>query len=99
MYNTLFGKAGILICFDSNLPESIKTCALKGADLVIVPTANIKAELVEMFKWEMRAQAMQNNVFIDMCNRVGTGGEITFAGESIVIDPDRNVIIKADDKE
>ena len=53
----------------------------------------------EIFEWEMRVQAMQNQVFIAMCNRVGTEGEMEFAGESLVIAPNGNVIIKADDTE
>lgn len=99
VYDTPFGKVGIVICFDRHLPESIRTCALLGAQLIIVPTANLKSEPLEMFEWEMRVQAMQNNVFIAMCNRVGIEGELEFAGESIVIGPDGEVIIKADDKE
>ncbi len=99
VFRTPFGNVGIVICFDRHLPESIRTCSLKGADLVIVPTANTKAEPMEMFEWEMRVQAMQNQVFIAMCNRVGTEGEMEFAGESLVIAPNGDVITKADDKE
>ncbi len=99
VFHTSFGNVGIVICFDRHLPESIRTCALKGADLVIVPTANTKAEPMEMFEWEMRVQAMQNQVFIAMCNRVSAEDEMEFAGESLVIDPNGNVIAKADDTE
>ena len=70
-----------------------------GADLIIVPTANTKAEPMEMFEWEMRVQAMQNQVFIAMCNRVGEEGEMDFSGESIVIHPNGSVLAKADDTE
>ena len=35
-----------------------------------------------MFEWEMLVQAMQNQVFIAMCNRVGTEDKMQFAGES-----------------
>lgn len=52
-----------------------------------------------MFEWEMRVQAMQNQVFIAMCNRVGTEDKMQFAGESIVIDPRGKVLTKADDRE
>lgn len=99
VFATPFGKIGIVICFDRHMPESIRTCAKKGADLIIVPTANTKAEPMEMFEWEMRVQAMQNQVFIAMCNRVGTEDKMQFAGESIVIDPRGKVIAKADDRE
>ncbi len=99
VFDTPFGKVGIVICFDRHMPESIRTCALRGADLVIVPTANIKDEPLEMFEWEMRIQAMQNQVFIAMCNRVGNEGKITFAGESMIIHPSGKCLLKADDKE
>lgn len=32
--------------------------------LIVVPTVNLKSEPMEMFEWEMRVQAIQNNVFI-----------------------------------
>ena len=99
VYETDFGKVGVVICFDRHLPESIRTCAAMGADLVIVPTANTKAEPLEMFEWEMRVQAYQNMTFIAMCNRVGREGDMDFAGESLVIDPTGNVMVKADDRE
>lgn len=99
VYDTAFGKIGVVICFDRHLPESIRTCALKGAKLIIIPTANAKGEPLEMFEWEIRVQARQSNVFIAMCNRVGTEGEMEFCGESIVVDPNGEVIAKSDDQE
>lgn len=95
VFDTDFGKVGIVICYDRHLPESIRTCVLMGAELVIIPTANLTCEPMEMFEWEVRVQAMQNSVFIAMCNRVGTEGKLTFAGKSIVCDPNGNVIAKA----
>jgi N-carbamoylputrescine amidase len=99
VFDAPWGKVGIVICFDRHLPESIRTCALMGADLVIIPTANTKDEPMEMFEWELRVQAMQNNVFIAMCNRVGAEGDMRFSGESIVVDPNGDVVVKADDEE
>ena len=99
VFYTPFGRIGIVICYDRHLPESIRTCALKNADLVIVPTANTKAEPMEMFEWEMRVQAMQNQVFIAMCNRVGKEGNMDFSGESLIVDPNGEILFKADDKE
>jgi N-carbamoylputrescine amidase len=99
VYDTDMGRVGIVICFDRHLPESIRTCAVKGAQLVIIPTANVLGEPVEMYEWELRVQAMQNNVYIAMCNRVGKEDKLDFYGESVVIDPYGNVVKKADDKE
>lgn len=99
VYTTDFGKIGIVICFDRHLPESIRSCAAQGAQLVIVPTANLKNEPLDIFEQEMRVQAYQNGVFVAMCNRVGQEGAVTFAGESLVVDPNGNVLLKADDQE
>ena len=41
VFHTSFGNVGIVICFDRHLPESIRTCALKGADLVIAPNGDV----------------------------------------------------------
>ncbi len=64
VFDTEFGKVGIVICYDRHLPESIRTCVLKGADLIIIPTANTKSEPMEMFEWEVRVQAMENQVLL-----------------------------------
>lgn len=99
VYNTPAGKIGIVICFDRHFPESIRSCVLQGADIIIIPNANTKGEALEMFEWELRVQAMQNSVFIAMCNRVGLEGKMDFCGESIIIDPTGDVIKKANDQE
>jgi N-carbamoylputrescine amidase len=89
----------VVICFDRHYPESLRACALQGAQLVVIPTANVKAEPLELFEWELRVPAMQNSLFIAMCNRVGVEGEMDFAGESLVADPDGGLVAKADDRE
>lgn len=99
VFDTPFGKIGIVICFDRHIPESIRTCALNKADLIIIPTANHSKEPMELFEWEIRVQAFQNLLFIAMCNRVGTEGEIDFCGQSLVASPDVSLLAKADEKE
>ena len=99
VFDTGYGKVGVVICYDRHLPESIRTCVLKGADLIIIPTANTKAEPMEMFEWEVRVQAMENQVFVAMCNRVGKEDNMDFSGQSLVVDPKGEVICKADDSE
>ena len=95
VFETPFGKVGIVICFDRHLPESVRTCALMGAQLVIIPTANTSDEPMELFEWEVRVQAMQNQVFIAMCNRVGREDDMNFCGESLVAHPSGDLMIKA----
>jgi predicted amidohydrolase len=99
VFDTEFGKIGIVVCFDRHYPESIRTESLMGAELILIPTVNTKSEPLEMFEWEIRVQAFQNSVAIAMCNRVGTEGDMEFAGESILTDADGNIIVKADDTE
>ncbi len=99
VFDTEYGKIGIVVCFDRHYPESIRTEVIKGADLILIPTVNTKAEPSEMFEWELRVQAFQNSVAIAMCNRVGKEDEMVFSGESIVVDANGEVRLKADDKE
>lgn len=80
-------KVGVVICFDRHFPESIRTCVLQGADVILVPTANIATDPRALYEWEMRVAAMQNGVYIAMCNRVGQEGAVRFYGESIIVDP------------
>lgn len=99
VYDTPFGKIGVVICFDRHLPDGIRSCAQQGAELVIIPTANLTDEPLELFEWEVRVQAFQNTVFVAMCNRVGTEDELTFAGESLLAAPDGDLLYKAGGQE
>lgn len=99
VFDTEYGKIGIVVCFDRDYPESIRTETLMGADLILIPTVNTKSEPSEMFEWELRVQAFHNSVSIAMCNRVGHEGEMNFSGEFIVVGPNGEVIKKAGDQE
>lgn len=99
VFDTPFGKIGIVICFDRHFPESVRTCAALGADLVIIPTVNTKTEPLELFEQEIRVLSMQNRVFIAMCNRVGKDDHLEFAGQSLVTHPSGKTLFKADEKE
>lgn len=88
VFETELGSIGIVVCFDRHYPESIRTEALRGADLILIPTANTSAEPSELFQWEIKIQAFQNSVFVAMCNRVGPEDGMQFSGESIVCGPD-----------
>lgn len=86
VFDTKLGKIGIVVCFDRHYPESVRTEALRGAELIIIPTANTTEEPSELFQWEIKIQAFHSSVNIAMCNRVGTEDEMVFCGESIVSD-------------
>jgi len=99
VFDTDIGRIGIVVCFDRHYPESIRTEALMGTDLILVPTVNEKTEPLTMFEWEIRVQAFQNSVAVAMCNRVGIEDDMQFAGESLVVDAAGNLICKAGDTE
>ena len=94
-------KIGLGICWDQWFPEVSRTLALKGAELLIYPSA-IGSELVRPDfdsrpEWElvMRAQAIMNRVFVAAVNRVGQEERIRFYGGSFVADPWGKVVRRA----
>ncbi|WP_455285542.1 carbon-nitrogen hydrolase family protein [Cupriavidus necator] len=92
-------KVGIVVCFDRHFPESFRACARQGAELIVIASANTMAEPLDLFEAELRTAAFQNNLFIAMANRVGDEDAMCFAGDSIVVGPDGEVIKKADYRE
>jgi len=94
-------KIGLGICWDQWFPEVSRTLALKGAQLLIYPSA-IGSELVRPDfdsrpEWElvMRAQAIMNRVFVAAVNRVGQEEKVRFYGGSFVADPWGKVLKRA----
>jgi len=94
-------KIGLGICWDQWFPEFSRILALKGAQLIVYPSA-IGSEIAEPGydshpSWEhvMSAQAIMNRVFIAAVNRVGQEEAIRFYGGSFVADPWGNVIKRA----
>ena len=94
-------NVGLGICWDQWFPEVSRTLALKGAELLIYPSA-IGSELARPDfdsrpEWElvMRAQAIMNRVFVAAVNRVGQEEKIMFYGSSFVADPWGKVLRRA----
>ncbi len=99
VFDTAVGKIGVVICYDRHFPESFRICKLQGAQIVVIPTANHNTEPNDKFAWEVRVAAMQNEFFVAMCNRVGREHEMEFCGESLVADPDGEIVAQADNRE
>ena len=98
VFDTALGRIGILICFDLRPPEPMRVLALKGADLVVLPTnwpvgAEISAEILSI------ARAVENRVAFVSCNRVGEENGFRFIGLSSIIDPLGNVLARAGTEE
>ena len=99
VFDTEFGKIGIVVCFDRHFPESVRTEAVRGAELVLIPTANTAAEPMELFEQEVRVEAYQNSCFIAMANRTGVEAAMEFAGQSIAVNPEGDTIAKSNQDE
>lgn len=97
--DTSIGKVGMIVCYDRHFPESYRACVRKGAELILVPVANEKAEPTDIFQWEIRIAAFQNSVNLIMCNRIGPEGNMDFCGETLMTGPDGRVLAIADDRE
>lgn len=80
-------KVGMLICYDVEFPESVRTLALAGADLVAVPTALMRPYEV-VARTLVPARAYENQVYLAYANRSGSEGDLDYCGESCVVGPD-----------
>jgi predicted amidohydrolase len=95
---TPWGPVGLAICYDLRFPELFRAMALAGAVLFLVP-AQWPVRRVEAWSLLARARAVENELFVAACNRVGTDGQVEFPGSSCVIDPWGNPLVKGDDQE
>jgi len=107
---TSVGKLGILVCWDQWYPEAARLMALKGAEILIYPTAigweNTDTEEEKERQYDawftiQRAHAIANGLPLISINRCGfepdwTGvtNGITFWGQSFVCGPQGEVIFK-----
>lgn len=99
--STSAGKLGILICWDQWFPEAARIEALKGADILIYPTAigwdkkepeSLYARQKDSWQTVMRGHAIANRIFVAAANRIGSEGDLTFWGHSFVSAPDGYLI-------
>lgn len=103
-FDTKFGKIGVLICWDQWYPEAARLTALKGAEILIYPTAIgwLPEEKEEFGEAQHNAwQAVQcghavaNSCYVVAINRTGTEGNTEFWGRSFVSDHYGQVIATA----
>lgn len=95
VWDTAYGKIGVLICWDQWFPEAARTLALKGAEIIFYPTAigwtdSEKAEWGERQHraWEsvQVGHAIANACYVATVNRVGREQSTEFWGQSFVSD-------------
>jgi len=92
-----FGPTALAICYDLRFPELFRKYALRGARLVIV-CAQWPAARVEHWRTLVRARAIENQLFVAACNRVGSSEGTTFGGHSMIVDPWGTVLCEGTEK-
>ena len=86
-------QVGAQICFDLEFPEGSRALTTAGADLILMPNGNMHPYANTHFVLS-QARAIENQVFIASCNRVGKGHGGHFTGESLVVSPFGDILLK-----
>lgn len=87
-------KVGIAICYDIEFPETARALARAGAEVLVVPTANMTPY------WDVpttlvRSRALENGVAVAYANLCGFEGDMRFTGLSAVVAPDGRDLARA----
>ncbi len=110
---TSVGKLGVLVCWDQWYPEAARLMALKGAEILIYPTAigwessdtsEEKERQRQAWITVQRGHAIANGLPVVAVNRVGHEADpsgctngITFWGNSFVAGPQGEFVFEAPD--
>lgn len=97
-FDTSFGRMGILVCYDGEFPETARSLALDGAELICMCAANM-SPFEDYHAVYMRARAMENMVHTLYCNYVGTEKRFQYCGQSCAYDPTGKPLAEADTHE
>lgn len=85
---TPFGKIGLAICFDLRFPELFRQLVLKGAEIIVLPSAF--TAITGKAHWEvlLRARAIENLCYVIASAQGGyhVSGRETY-GDSMIVDP------------
>jgi N-carbamoylputrescine amidase len=96
VFDTRFGKIGILICHDRHYPEGARALALNGAEIVLIPSATPDKSLSrKVWEKELCAHAIFNEYFVAGLNRTGKEGNYVYYGHSVAFDPSGEMLGQA----
>lgn len=85
VFDLPFGKVGMMICFDWYYPESARSLALKGAQLILHPSNLVLPYCPDA----MITRCLENRVFAATANRIGEedrgGMKCSYIGTSQIV--------------
>ncbi len=92
VFRTRYATIGIQTCWDNFFPEGARVLAVKGAQVLLCPTAC--STMGGAPKWERAivGHAVYNALYAFRVNRVGTEGTLTFYGRSFCVDPNGDFV-------
>jgi len=91
---TELANIGLTICYDGDFPELYRCEAIRGAEIIVRPSALLRS--FEIWEVTNRARAYDNHVYIAACNAIGpdAGGNYYF-GHSMIVSPIAQVLALA----
>jgi predicted amidohydrolase len=91
---------GMTICFDLRFPELYRILALRGAQVLTVPSAFTLPTTRDHWEVLLRARAIENQCFVVAPNQIGEHpGGTRSGGRSMIVDPWGTVLACAPDDE
>ena len=99
VFDTEFGRIGVMLCFDIRFPELSRMMVNDGAKVIFVPAAFNMTTGPAHWELSFRTQALDNQIYMVGCApaRDVSAGYISW-GHSIVTDPWGRVIDMLDEK-
>ena len=88
---------GLLICYEVEFPEMVRDLAIRGAEVICVPTANMP-EYDAVQTVLLPARALENTVYVTYANYCGVEGDLAYGGLSEAAGPDGKVLARAGDE-
>lgn len=86
-------KWGLSICYDLRFPELYRSQTLEGSEILLICSAwpNVRPS-----HWDhlSRSRAIENQTFLIGVDRVGTDGDITFNGQSRIVNPMGEILVE-----
>ena len=98
VFDTSFGKVGVMICWDCIFPEVARMLAVNGAELILVPEA-VEKGIEREWDLALAARALDNVTYVVSCNHAGTDRSLTYFGRSAVYAPLGETIAQAGEDE